>query len=239
MEQPSPEWTPPLEPDDSIADGAEDETGPVRTCIATGAKQDKSGLIRFVIGPDDMIDPDLDERLPGRGLWLTADRNAIAAALKRKSFNRAAGRIGRGPVAVPDDLAAVLEDGLRRRVQEGLGLARRAGQAVTGHEKVRARLDQGRVGVLLHAGDGGADGFRKLGPGARDVAAAGKLVDALAADELGAPFDKDRAVHVSVAPGKLAARILRDGRRLKGVRAGTESSAPMNFGPNEGRPITG
>ncbi|MCR9257895.1 MAG: RNA-binding protein [Alphaproteobacteria bacterium] len=208
----------------------EERTGPARKCVATGLRGSKSDLIRFVVGPDDILVPDLDEKLPGRGMWLQASADAVATAVKRKAFQRAAARAGRTAIRVPDDLATLLVEGLRRRILDGLGLARRAGQAVTGFEKVKAlvaesdpRIDPeimagaGSVGVLLHASDGAVGGFSKLGPGARQLEAEGKTVEVMTADALGAPFDRDRAVHVAVLEGKLADRILRDATRLKNM----------------------
>ncbi len=49
-----------------------DESG--RSCAVTRARRRKDELIRFVLGPDGTVVPDLKERLPGRGLWLTASQ---------------------------------------------------------------------------------------------------------------------------------------------------------------------
>ena len=51
--------------------------GPERRCIATGEVQPKHGLIRFVVGPEGQVVPDLSEKLPGRGIWVAADRRAV------------------------------------------------------------------------------------------------------------------------------------------------------------------
>lgn len=170
-----------------------------------------------MVGPDDTIVPDLDERLPGRGVWLSADAAVIAEAVKRKAFQRAC----RKPVQVPDDLAGVLQAGLKKRLVDGIGLARRAGQAVAGFEKVKAKIDVADVGVLFQASDGADDGFRKLGSAARNLGDQGRLVTVLTASDLGVAFDRDRTVHLGVTRGKLADRLVRDGMRLKGVTAET------------------
>ena len=103
-----------------------------------------------VVGPEGVIVPDVDERLPGRGLWVTADRQAIDLVLRRKLFAKAA----RQAVRVPENLPVLLETALARRCRELLGLARRAGQGVFGQQKVRERLLGGVEGVLLEAADG-------------------------------------------------------------------------------------
>ena len=44
-------------------------------------------LIRFVVGPDGVV-PDLKRKLPGRGLWITAERAALKDAVTRNVFAR-------------------------------------------------------------------------------------------------------------------------------------------------------
>jgi predicted RNA-binding protein YlxR (DUF448 family) len=96
---------------------------PERRCIVTGDVQPKAGLVRFVVSPEGMVVPDLAGKLPGRGIWVTADRTAIETAAKKGLFSRAA----RMPVTVPEGLAGLVEKGraCRGRVREGQGLARR------------------------------------------------------------------------------------------------------------------
>ncbi len=74
--------------------------GPERRCIVTGESQPKGGLIRFVVGPDAQVVPDILGRLPGRGFYVAADRAAIEKAATKGLFARAA----RQPVTVPDGL---------------------------------------------------------------------------------------------------------------------------------------
>ena len=101
---------------------------PDRKCIATGEVQPKAGLIRFCLGPDDMVVPDILARLPGRGFYVSADRAAIDKAAKKGLFARAA----KQPVKVPDDLADLVETLLLRRVIDLISLARKASGAVMG-----------------------------------------------------------------------------------------------------------
>jgi predicted RNA-binding protein YlxR (DUF448 family) len=191
------------------ADGAP-ERGPMRRCIASGQSRPKETMLRFVAGPEGALVPDLEERLPGRGLWVAADRQALERAVARRLFSRAA----RQPLEVPADLAPVVEQGLVRRIVELLALARRAGQAVTGFEKVRGWLKDGTAVALLAASDGGADGRTKL----RAAAAGRPVVEVLTAGELGRAFGRDIAVHGALARGGLASRILIEAGRLSGFR---------------------
>jgi uncharacterized protein len=188
----------------------EDETGPLRRCIVTGTVRPKDELLRFVVAPDGRIVPDIAGRLPGRGLWLTAHRDIVAAAVAKRLFGRAA----RASVAVPGDLAEQVEELLRRRCCDLIGLARRAGQAVAGFEKVRAALREGKVAVLVAASDGGESGRDKV----RAAGPALPLVEALSAEELGGAFGREHVVHAALAPGRLARELIGSGARLAGYR---------------------
>jgi predicted RNA-binding protein YlxR (DUF448 family) len=204
---------------DRVTHGPADRTarmGPWRRCIVTGEVHRKAELLRFVVGPDGRIVPDVAGRLPGRGLWLSPSRNVVKTACDKKAFARAARRA----VETPDNLDDLAERLLARRLQEGLALARRAGVAVAGHEKVRAVLRSGPVGVLFAAADAGTDGQARR-RALLDGHAAGTpaLIACLSGSELGVAFGRDRAVHVAVRPGKLAERLVADAARLAGFRA--------------------
>ena len=105
---------------------------PERRCIVSGDVGPKAGLVRFVLGPDGMIYPDLAEKLPGRGIWVTADRDLIRKAADKGMFARGA----KAPAKAPENLADLVEEGLAHRVVELISLARKAGDAVVGFEKV-------------------------------------------------------------------------------------------------------
>lgn len=196
-----------LAPADPAAD--EPETGPTRRCVLTGARQAKQAMIRFVVGPEAQLVPDLAARLPGRGLWLSAQR----AVLEDRRLAQAFARAAKARVTVPDDLRPRLVAGLERRVAELLGLARRAGQAVAGFVVAREWVASGRAGLVVEACDGAADGRRKLLSGA-----AVPVVAPLTAAALGAVFARDHVVHVAIAPGRLARAIEAEAKRLAGVR---------------------
>jgi predicted RNA-binding protein YlxR (DUF448 family)/ribosomal protein L30E len=181
-----------------------------RRCLVTGDVLPKERLIRFVVGPDARIVPDIEEKLPGRGLWLTARRDIVSAAAAKNHFARAA----QTRVELEPDLADRVEALLVRRVMDLIGLARRAGQAAAGFENVRAALSARRVAIMLAASDGADDGRRKLRALAADV----PVADQLTAAELGAALGRPHAVHGAVAPGALAKLILRESRRLAGFR---------------------
>lgn len=166
-------------------------------------------MIRFVLGPDRQVVPDLAARLPGRGMWLSARADVIETARAKGAFARAA----RGPVTVPPDLPEMLRAGLSRRVLDCLGLARRAGQATAGFAKAREWVAQGRAAGVVQAADGSVDERARLLSGARDLWVAWPMPAAA----LGAVFGRDHVVHVAVAPGRLAGALRQEIERLAGV----------------------
>jgi uncharacterized protein len=199
-----------------------------RRCLVRRTADARDQLIRFVLDPEHRVVPDLDERLPGRGMWLSADRDVVNRAVAGKLFARTA----RAPATAEADLADKVERLLARRALECVGLARRAGQVVAGFEQVRAWLRASQAAVLIAAADGAADGRAKLRRLAPDL----PLITAFSRDELGACLGRDEVVHAAVAPGGLAQRLLRDVRRLAGFRPGALDSSGAGALPRRTEP---
>jgi len=186
-------------------------TGPLRRCIVTRQVLPKEALIRFVVDPTGAVVPDVAGKLPGRGLWVKAERTALATAVAKNLFAKAARHQVEAPVDLADRTAALLA----QRCLELVGLARRAGDVVCGFEKVRDALRHGRVGVLLAAADGAADGRGKLQALARERPTLALFTGA----ELSASLGRENVVHAAVAPGRLAERLNVESARLAGLRA--------------------
>ena len=148
-------------------------------------------MIRFAVSPEGFVVPDLEGTLPGRGLWVTADRNTLIKAFKKSAFGKAARR----SVRVDRNLPDLVETLLKRRCLETIGLARRAGIAVAGFEKVREALKHGKAGVLLAASDGAEDGRAKV----RGLAGDAPVIDLFDSGDLGHAFGRDHAVHAMLA----------------------------------------
>lgn len=208
-----------------MAEPDEKEAGPLRRCIVLRERLPKESMIRFVLGPERRIVPDLAARLPGRGLWLSARRDVLDTACTRGAFAKAA----RSPVTVPPDLTSVLQAALSQRIGEYLGLARRAGQAVCGFQKAREWLDAGRVGLVIEAADGSVDErVRFLGRHGQTT----PVVQPLDGATLGAIFGRDHVVHVVVARGRLADILAAETQRLQGLSE-TAMPTPGLRGPRK------
>ncbi|MBO9456502.1 RNA-binding protein [Paracoccus sp. R12_1] len=182
---------------------------PERRCIATGEVQPKRGLIRFVAGPDGVIVADLAEKLPGRGIWVAADRAAIEKAAAKGLFSRAA----KAQVKAPDGLVELVEAASAKRVVELVSLARKSGRAVAGFEKVKGWLAEGRAKVLLQASDGSERGKGKLW-----TPTGGRWFGCLTASELGLSFGRDHVIHGALAAGGLTDKVILEAGRLTGLR---------------------
>ncbi len=186
-----------------------ERTGPERRCIVTGETGPKAGLVRFVVGPEGQIVPDVLEKLPGRGIWVTADRGAIEKAAAKGLFARAAKRA----VTAPDDLADRVERQIARHLVELISIARKSGAAVAGFEKVKSWLAAGRAKVLLQASDGSERGKGKLW-----TPEGGRYFDILTSAELGLAFGRESVIHGALASGGLGSRVVEEATRLSGLR---------------------
>ena len=189
---------------------------PERTCLATGAKGSPDAMIRFARSPDGVATPDLAERLPGRGAWVMADRSAIETAVRRQGFSRGF----KAPTTAPEGLADMIEAALAKRCLEAVGLARKAGEAVTGFDQVRAALKEGGAAALIFASEAAEDGREKLLRLARAMPEETPLLTGcFSGGELGLALGREGAIYAALAAGPHARRFVREATRLAGFRA--------------------
>lgn len=212
----------------ALAAKKDDEAMRERRCIATGEVRPDRELVRFVVGPEGNAVPDISAKLPGRGMWVTADRAILKRAMAKNDFAKAA----KASVVVPPDLADSVERLLANHMQSDLGLARRAGQLVFGFDNVLRALDE-KVPprLLIEAQDGAADGRRKLAGSAHARGLQVETIDCLTRAELSLALGRENVIHAAVKPGPLAERLIFDSARLLGFRAkpvadGTVGSSP-------------
>jgi predicted RNA-binding protein YlxR (DUF448 family) len=187
-----------------------------RRCIVSGETGPKEALIRFVIGPEDQVVADLAERLPGRGIWLTATREAVETAAKKGLFARAA----KAKAVAGEGLADEVEALLAKRASAALGLARKAGELVTGFEKVLAEISAGRLRVLIEARDGSEDGMRKMAGALKSrydalQKAPAPILRPLWGDEMGLALGRANVVHAALTQGSMEKKVLADLARLE------------------------
>ena len=196
----------------------QDRAAAERKCLVTGAPGPKHKMIRFVVGPDGDVIPDLGEKLPGRGLWVTSDRASIEKAASGGFFSRAAKR----KVQASDGLADRVQELLERRVLDRIGHVRKAGFAISGFEKVADCVEKGRALVLLEASDGAADGReRLLRQVKRRVEGHKQLIHVaglLNSAELSLAFGQQHVIHAALKTAPVTNMAWRDLVRLSGFR---------------------
>jgi predicted RNA-binding protein YlxR (DUF448 family) len=186
-----------------------------RRCIVSGDVLPEEALIRFVADPDGCVVPDIDVRLPGRGIWVSARREAVETAVAKNQFSRAA----KEPLKAPADLAERVEFQLVRRLSDDLGLARRAGLLILGFDVISRAMDSKKPPILLvEASDGAADGRRKLVGMAAARGLYPPIVDCLTCSELSLALGRENVIHAALNPGRLSERVRREAGRLRGFR---------------------
>jgi predicted RNA-binding protein YlxR (DUF448 family) len=198
---------------------------PERRCIATMQSLPQAGLIRFVLSPDGVVTPDLAARLPGRGAWLTATREALDLAAKRGAFARAFKAQAKPAL----DLADTVENLLARRAIDMLGMAKRSGDLTLGFEQVREALRDARPACLIAASEASEDQRNKVLALARGLygpepgkPAENHVLPPVAAcftgDEMGMALGRERVIHACLKQGRIAHAWMGELARLSGFR---------------------
>ena len=202
------------------------EADSVRRCALTRARRPKDELIRFVLGPDGVVVPDIKEKLPGRGVWLTAAHEKVADAGKRNVFKRAL----KAEAKVPEGLAAQVDRLLADAALSALALANKAGEAVFGTAKIEEAIAKGRVLALIHAREAAEDGCRKLDGKFRGMRGETPVpaVSAFTADELGLASGRTNVIHAALIQGGAALRFLAAASRVERYRKGSAAFAGLN-----------
>ena len=206
---------------------------PERTCIVTRRTAPRAELLRFVLSPDGEVVFDVKGTLPGRGAWVAPERGVLEEAVRRRAFARAF----RAQVKVADDLPRQVLAQLKDAALSALSLARKAGQAVAGFEKVREALRNGEAALLIEAADGARDGREKILRLARAVAPGVAVVNVFNSQELGLAFGRERVIHAAMKPGGLARKFAHLARKIEGLAgsATRQQAAPVQMMDRNGQ----
>lgn len=185
-----------------------------RRDLVSGQVRPEAELIRFVAGPGGEVVPDLARKLPGRGMWVAADRVSLETAVKRGLFSRSA----KTKLTASPELPDLVERLLARRALEQLGLARREGVLISGFEKSLSSLKAGKAAWLVEAADGAADGRRKLMAAAARQSPPTPVCGAFPAEDLGLALGLENVIHLVLLVGRRAERWTEAVQRLAGFR---------------------
>jgi uncharacterized protein len=191
---------------------------PERTCIVSRAVHPAESLIRFVVGPEGTVVPDLKHRLPGRGVWVSARKDAVAEAVRRRLFARAF----KAQVQAAPALAEEIDEALRRDLKQALSLANKAGAVVSGFGKVESAIAGGEVAAVIHAAEAAEDGRRKLAAALRkrvgEAISAIPVVDELSGEELDLALGRSHVIHAALVAGPGSDGFITRWRRLRSYR---------------------
>lgn len=182
---------------------------PQRTCLVTGETLPQAELLRFVTDPDGLVVVDVDARLPGRGMWIVPNTEALNEAIKRNAFSRGA----KASVSVPEDLLEKVRERLRQKLVETLHLCKKSGVLIQGFEKVKTALMKENVSVLLHASDATHDGKAKLNKYCTESV---RRIDYLDRSLLGEVAGRENAVHVALMSSKITGFFWQNAKRFAG-----------------------
>lgn len=198
-----------------------------RTCIVTREVGEPEGLLRFVVGPDMSVVPDLKRKLPGRGCWVTAERGYVDQAARKNLFARAF----KARVSVPDDLGGMVDRLLAQTALGSLGLARKAGQVALGAAKVEAAVRSGKAMLVLHAQEASPDGVRKIDQARRWVVFQdGPSIPAyklFSEAELGLALGGTNVIHAAVLASDAGAAVQKRMVALDRYRGGSPDDLAM------------
>ena len=193
--------------------------GPVRQCAVTRERLAPDALIRYVRSPDGVVVPDVFGKLPGRGAWVTADKDVLEDGLKQGVFSRAF----KAQSTPMEQLIQEVERQLVQRCNGRLGMAKKSGVAVLGFDQVRAYIRKQPPGWLLEASDGAEDGRNKVHFLAKAIYEDVKVAGALSSAELGMAFGREHVIHALLEQGSLSDAFAVAYRRLIGFRDAPET----------------
>lgn len=209
-----------------VRDATDDETGSERTCIVTRARLSPDEMLRFVVGPGDLIVADIKRKLPGRGVWVSADAKSVAEAAKKQLFARSLKCAAKASPTLPEEVDAMLE----RDALQFFSIANKAGLVVTGSAKVESAIGKGGVIALIHASDGGSDGIRKLGQAVTrkfgDEASEVPRIGLFLSAQLDLALGRSNVIHAALVAGPASDALLAKCRRLDIYRSGRQPGSP-------------
>jgi len=190
-----------------------------RRCLASGDTRDPANMVRFVLSPDGVVNPDVAGKLPGRGVWVSSDRKSLEKTIALKSF----GRGFKTKVKVEDGLVTLTERLLARRVLGLITMARKASVIALGFDQVQSMAREAAIAFRIEARDGSKDGRSKIRTLAKAMNREQDLPDPIVigcftAEEIGKALARDSIVHAAVKPSKLARSLALEVTRLSGFR---------------------
>src|SRR5262245_50414650 len=197
--------------------------GSQRLCASSGIVRRVDDMIRFVLGPDGAAVPDLKRRLPGRGIWITATRQALRAAITKKAFARNFKR----EVRIGADFVPATERLIERAALDALSMAHKAGRVTIGFAKVETLvLGRNALAGVIHARDASPAGVGKLANALlrrgdeNGVSTPPVVVDVFTSAQLDLALGRSNVMHAALLAGPEIETFVARVARLERFRSG-------------------
>ncbi len=194
-----------------------DTSVPERTCLVHRVSLPTNQMLRFVLDPDNIVTPDLKGNLPGRGVWITAERKNIDLAVKKALFSRGFKQDAKTDEKLGERVDMLLE----ASVLQALSLAQKSGLVTVGLEKVLEVTAKKGLGALFFASDGSAGSIGKVKSKLRynDRAADIEIHQSLRSEQLDLAFGRTNVIHAALRDGGITELCLKNTRRLERFRS--------------------
>ncbi len=191
-----------------------------RRCIVKRQSTDRDNLLRFVLGPggdnneNSIVVPDLKEKLPGRGVWVTCSRSSVEEAINKKLFSRAF----KAKCTVPDDLPDMIDSLLEKKCLNALSFAKKAGHVITGFDKVNSAMSKNTLDLLIEAIDGAEGGQIKLEKKFKAIFTEGKVIKLFTSGQMDMAFGSTNVIHAAITHGNMTRNVLAAVEQLANYR---------------------
>ncbi|MCX5513786.1 RNA-binding protein [Kaistia algarum] len=206
----------------------------IRSCVVSRLAMPTDRMIRFVLDPEGRVVPDLRRRLPGRGVWVTARWEILAAAERKKVFSRGFRVEAKVEPGLADRVDSLLEDA----ALQSLSFARKAGEILTGFAKVEAAIARDAVIAIVQAKEAGDDGREKIEAALRrrfGKANSVPIVRIFASGQLDLALGRSNVIHAALLAGRASENAMervatlarfRGEDGLVGIGDGSETEPP-------------
>lgn len=181
------------------------DTG-LKLCFVTKEFHKREEMIRFVISPSKEVVFDVNEKLPGAGIWLYPLKESFVQAVEKRIFYKAA----KGTVKIPENLGDVVLNSLKSKMLQLLSIARKSGKLSFGFEGVKKAIETKMVFVAFESNDASKNGHDKLYR-PTDLF---PIYNCFTRQELGNVTGQDEQVHLVVTDEKIATILIQTMRKI-------------------------
>ena len=183
---------------------------PKRKCLVTGFTIEKKALMRFVVSPENNLIADINQNLPGKGYWVTADRELILKALKKNILFKAIKK----QVNIDNNVLDQIELQIKKKIINQISLCRKSGMAIFGFDKIKSALARESIELLIQAIDGSTKEKKRI-----LTKSIPNIIDGcLTGSDLGKAFGREKVIHCAILRSGFVEIINFDANRLNNLK---------------------